>query len=732
MNGVTLALQRGNIPLLLAAFLFALLAAVWAYRRTIPPVSAPVRRLLGALRFASTALLLALLFDPLLTVSREETLRPAVAVLLDRSASMGIVDGEGGPRRLAADRALREEPAAVLEKLERRYEVVRYGFSGALHPWEEEGEGDATDLSRAVEEAVEAEWERGLDGIVLLSDGAVNAGRDPVRVAEEAGVPIFPIPIGDPEAVRDLSIRQALANRLVYANSRVAAEVTIRAQGFAGESVPVSIREGDREVARDTVRFEGRRETRTLTFRFPVTEEGIRRFRVEAPVSEGERVGENNHLDFTIEVVKERLRVLLFADRPGWDFAFLRRTLEKDANLSVYAFFQGLGGGPAPADPGAPGNEPFPATEEELRRFDLVFLFGVPDAVRREWGEALDRFVRVRGGGLVFLAVDPLRRGVPEPLASLLPVAASPGDLYQEGGFKPRITTEGVRHPILRIEPEDAENVARWEELPPLLGMNRLGPVRPGATPLAVHPGLDVEGRPAPLLVLGPAGKGRVLVVNGAGFWRWDFRMWGLGKSNRTYERLWSNALRWMVARGGFQNVTVRPEEMTVRRSETIDLRGLVLDESLSPVPDARLEVTVHSDMGEPERFFLEPDPAEPGAYHRSIGPLPPGEYAYEAAAQKGGALLGKDEGAFSVSDFSPEFLDTERNDELLAAIARASGGRVLPVEELAEWGGDLSLPSRTRIARSEREIWNHPAVLILLVLLFGAEWFIRKRKGLS
>jgi hypothetical protein len=285
---------------------------------------------------------------------------------------------------------------------------------------------------------------------------------------------------------------------------------------------------------------------------------------------------------------------------------------------------------------------------------------------------------------------------------------------------------------MLRVHVDPARNAEVWGDLPPLVGWNRIGPLRPGSVLLAARPGEGGGGEDAPAIAFRSAGRGRVLLVNGGGLWRWEFRTRGSAEEEGTYGRFWASAVRWLSAREGFRNVTVKPEKMTAERGEAVAFRGLVLDASLSPVADARIDVALSGPGGDERRFQVEPDPAEAGAYCHTVGPLPPGEYAYSAVAVRGSAPLGEDRGEFTVSDFSAEFLDTERNDRLLESIARAAGGRVLPAEEISSWEGDLGLAARARRVRSEREIWNHPGFFLLLLALFSAEWFLRKRSGLS
>ncbi len=439
---------------------------------------------------------------------------------------------------------------------------------------------------------------------------------------------------------------------------------------------------------------------------------------------------ENNSLLFTVEAVKERLEILLLSERPGWDFTFLKRSLARDPNVRTACFVQAKDGSPRPVDG---GTAPFPRTAGELYRYDLLIVQGIPAVLRGGWGDPLKRYVRDRGGALLMMIGERSDGTVPKEIEEILPVLAVAGRLrFDEGPFEFRLTDAGEAHPMLRLHTDRSSSAGLWSELPPLTGAATIGPVRPGAQLLAAHPHLRVDGREVPVLALGAAGKGRVLLLNGAGSWRWDFRMWGVGRSNRVYERFWSNAVRWLVAREGYRNITVKPENLTYDRGETITFRGLVMDESLNPVARARVEVAIEGPGGEVGSFRLGPVPSEGGAYRRTVGPFPPGDYSYRAVVVQGDVPLGEEEGEFSVSEFCAEFLETERNDALLRSLAEVSGGRILPAEEIAEWGGDLSLESRIRRIREEREIWNHPAVFVVLLLFLSAEWFLRKRWGLS
>jgi hypothetical protein len=78
--------------------LLSLAAAFYFYRRTNPPSPRWMRRLLFGLRSVALMLLLLALTEPVLTLTAVRSEKPAFAVLIDRSASMGLVDGRGRRR----------------------------------------------------------------------------------------------------------------------------------------------------------------------------------------------------------------------------------------------------------------------------------------------------------------------------------------------------------------------------------------------------------------------------------------------------------------------------------------------------------------------------------------------------------------------------------------------------------------------------------------------------------
>ena len=113
--------------------------------------------------------------------------------------------------------------------------------------------------------------------------------------------------------------------------------------------------------------------------------------------------------------------------------------------------------------------------------------------------------------------------------------------------FAPKLTDEGLRHPITQLRFDRRDNLARWAGLPQLEGVNLVAGVKPGATVLLEHPTLRAGDRPMPVLVVGEHGKGRTLALLTDSAWRWGFLASGRdGDDGRAYTRFMENAVRWL------------------------------------------------------------------------------------------------------------------------------------------------------------------------------------------
>lgn len=728
---MSLDFQADSLTWILVAFILACILIYGVSRRLFTLVSPAVAWGLVGLRIAAAAVLLAILSEPASRMLQERTESPGVAVLVDTSASMGLTDGQGRRNEIRA--AVLSGDA--LNAIKTRYRVHSYRFAEDLAPLPE-GEADSlrtdgagTDIGAALSFLENGSRAGRFAAAILVSDGNFTVGRDPLRVAEDLDLPLYTVGIGDTTDVRDIGISHLTVNEVAYAGSNVPVEVVVGARGYDRVRVPVTLREGDRILRSEEITLDGREGDRTVVFHVVPDTVGLHRYQVEVPELDGEITEKNNRRGFTIKVLKSGLRVLYVEGAPRADVGFLRRTLEKDASLEVTSIVFRPDGATYP--------EPMPASRTDWFSYDLVILGSVDYERIRPWAHFLVSFVEERGGGLIaFGGPRSFEMGgyAGTPVGNMMPFGIAAAARGMTGkNFVPALTADGRAHPITRLDDDPAESERSWTELPPLPGMNQVGPAKPGATVLARNPAWRTERGDAPAIAEHRYGQGRVLGIAAQGLWRWDLMMWGSGGTNAAYERFWNNAVRWITVREGSRRIRVASDKLRYRDGETIRFDGQIYDESYRPVEEADVSVTVRSEQEDADalRLDLSSTGQGHGRYAGRLQFLPAGAYSFEAAAALNGRPMGTDRGEFVVGEAGAEFERTRMNRALLVQLADMTGGRFYLPSETERMADEVDLDEITVQETRTFTLWDHPAVLILLVGLLAVEWLMRRYTGM-
>jgi hypothetical protein len=149
--------------------------------------------------------------------------------------------------------------------------------------------------------------------------------------------------------------------------------------------------------------------------------------------------------------------------------------------------------------------------------------------------------------------------------------------------------------------------------------------------------------------------------------------------------------------------------------------------------PAASAEVRVDL-FGLAERKVLQSRTASagPDGVARVIfDPVPAGAYKLRATARLNGKELGEADDAVAVRSVGPEMADASVRTELLADIARATGGRAYELPMGGFPDAPLLDPPLVEVGRSkDAPLWDRWGWLVALAVLLGAEWFLRRRFG--
>jgi uncharacterized membrane protein len=729
----------------LALAALVLVAAVWfSFRGFRGEPSKPRRALLFGFRVLAALLVLALLFEPGLELRAESRVRARVALLFDTSKSMKFPASPGGPSRAQEQQRWAKEHADDLAKLGSRFQLDLYGFDKEVQPLDlarlpVDPQGPATDLLGAVTgAAANGSGGRPLAGVFVASDGADNAelgsGIPPAATQElrKLDAPLFALPIGA-AAAKDLAIEKIAVDDFAFVRNQVTVDVTVSARGFAATDVPVVLEREGQPVAQKTVRLEGDPARAEVKLSFVPDRTGKFAFTVRAPVYEGEAIAQNNQKSFVLKVIRDRVRVLLVVGRPSWDVRFLRQLLKRDPNVDLISFFILRTPGD---DPHSSQDElsliPFPTQEifqEQLKTFDLVLFqnFNHRPYHMSQYLDGIAEYVR-EGGAFAMIGGDQSFSAgdyAGTPIEDILPVALLPPGptAVDETPAKLILTDAGLRHPVTELSSTAA---ASWAKLPELPGLNTTGPLKSGGQTLLQ----SNQGRP--VLVVGEAGRGRVMALLTDSSWYWSFVAAGQSQGPRAYETFWHSAIRWLVRDPALTPMSVASERPSFEPgTEPPSLDVQVRGSDYRPVPGAQLSVVVTSAADAAPHPSGSAVAGPDGSARLSLLPLPAGAYKATVTARRAdGTTVGEAEDAFVVAPATRELVEAAPRPDVLQAMAKATGGKVID-------GGDQlsALPWRDPALvevgqRTSKPLWDNWKVLLALCLVVGAEWTLRRRWG--
>ena len=720
--------------------------AAWLTLRTYRAVRAGSRPLdravLTAVRVAALGVLALLLLRPVLVLSSVVPQENFLGILIDDSRSMRIADRDETPRRRFVEEQLAAPDGPLRAALADRFALRFFGFSSetdrvaALD--ELTYDGTRTHVGNALERAHDELSGVPLSGLVVVSDGADNREGglgESLLPLQASGVPVFTVGLGREEFERDVQLGRVATPRRVLRGASLAVELVVTQRGYRGETVTVQIEDEGRIVATEDVVLPADGEPRTVRMRFTAAEAGPRLYSFQVAPQPGEMVTQNNLREALIVVEDRSRRILYFEGEPRWEVKFLLRGVADDENLHVTLlqrtaenkFFRLGVEGPDEL----PGG--FPTTRAELFRYSGLILGSIeanyftPDQLRM-----IADFVNRRGGGLLMLGSHrSFAQGgyAGTPVADVLPVVLDPLAADDEESFFAEIraaaTRAGASHAATQIAGTEQASAERWETLPSVTVVNPITEAKPGATVL-------LNGTPGDLIVLAfqryGAGKSLALPIQDS--WMWQMHA-DIPVEDLTHETFWRRLLRWVVD-GAPDQVVARAPQDRVEPDETVTVLADVVDPGFEELNNSTVVAVVTDPQGNVTERRMDWTAEQDGEYRTTFTAADEGFYEVRVEASSDGELLGEDAAYVQAAPSDSEFYDSTMRAPLLRRIADETGGRFYTADTAAALADDVRYVGRGVTVVEERDLWDMPALLLLLMALVLGEWGYRRFRGLA
>ncbi len=705
----------------------ALAGISWLLYRRRGFMQPPQMIAVWVLQVAMLAVIVWVLLQPTLGTEQLRAGENAVAFVLDNSESMAYGESES---RL--QQAMRSLSASLAEDRTLDMSVQYYELSDRARSvdsfLESEPSGGETSIAASLTDVLQEARFSPLAAIVLSSDGAdTSGGLSPEELAEVAGfgVPVHTVGVGRESIPEDIELTDVVLADKALPGSTITARVSIRHD--AGGSTRVKVYNGDDLLESLPVELSPDAGNTTAWVNIKLNEAGHHRIRFTVDGIPGEQELRNNSRSTLVQVADQTYRILYFEGEPRWEYKFMRRAIDNDDDLQIATLLrvspnkfyrQGIESPEQLADG-------FPTTRDELFGYDALIIGSVEAAsLSDEQQDIIHDFVSERGGSLLMLAgPNGLGNGGwgQSNIADVLPARLPPTttDTFFRKKASVVLTPQGADDQMLRLADSNDENRDAWNGLPEVADYQVTGNLKPAALTL-LNAMTDVGQ--LPLLITQQFGRGHSYILASGGTWRWQMSM---PVEDQSHETFWRQMLRALVASAP-TSVSLTASGDT--GSSGVALRAEFRDDAYRPVDDIGVTTVVAHEDGDSYTVNLEPSADEPGVFLANINPSASGTWYFEAVAERNGEPIDVARASIHYESGQSEYFDFRRDSRALQRLSEATGGQYLEPDGLDALPDLLRYSSSGITETDYRPIWDAPAIFLLLLLLKGGEWLLRRR----
>lgn len=688
------------IPLLI----FGISYTYFVYRFTIPVTSLFIKISLIILRSTTLTLIIAILFEPSISFNYSIKMHPKSLLLIDNSSS--IVNKDSVNRSDKTHTFISDFKSSVdgdINYFTFGKEVTPIKINDDFKLMFDESITNFDNLANHFKS------ENNVSSITLISDGIINEGTNSYSSFEKLNIPIFTIAIGDTSQPSDISIKKVSYNKLIYINKTTEIKSIIRNTNLAGHKVFVTLYDNYGVLGKEQIKL-NENGINSVTFNYEPLNLGKQRLIVKVSQLSEEETEENNSYPFIVDVLNDKIKVLLIAGAPSSDLSTLTQSLLKNKNIKLSRTIQ-------------------ITTNKFLDKKDNTAKLDSADIILM-----LD-FPTSDTPTILLSQVKNTLASNRKPFFLFLSQSVDYSKLYFLREQLPFSTTKISINKIL-VQPEIKsfnntllKNTLGWSKLPPIY-MNTAGlKLKSGTTILAVG---KSRNRPLqiPLLFSSNIASSRSIVLNGFNFWKWNLQ------SDNSVENLFNkfiaDAIKWLGANNNQKRIFVNTSKDIYNSNESIDFIGNAYDESLSPRNDATFNIKITSNNFEK---LLELTSTQNGKYEGTTNISQSGNFNYSANISLPGEPTKIVNGKFIISKTNLENINFVLNSNYLKFISNTMSGKSFDIESYSNLFDEINKLSernaKNKIVETRYNIWTNEWVLVLIVLLLAFEWLIRKKKGM-
>ena len=532
-------------------------------------------------------------------------------------------------------------------------------------------------------------------GAVIISDGLITEGKDPIKDFQEFDFPIHTIGIGEGSELVDVTIESIDAPTVVLKSDWVDVNITIQSVGNIGDRLSVSLYNNRELQGSKHIRLMGMESKKEVNFRFRPKEIGKQQYEVRISSVEDEIDIQNNRQKFSLLVLKDRYKVALLTGSPNKNTSVLKQKLKNNPRVELDHFIR------ITETRFQPAIKTFWESPYELIIFDNYPIKPLSSNFVRILGKKL-----LSNQSALFLILGPN-----QTIVSFNGITSILGVVTEDS------TIESNRFYWEFVD----EQIDAGGNFPPLKQNILITGKQVSSDTLAV----TEQGWP--LWLRNQNGTIRTMIWTSPELNTLYFHDQKLSQEG-SFSVIWNQSISWLLKSGGEHENFFRLNKNRYQQGEMVQVTGT---QPFEKTQDKTENIIINVTHGSTD--IITRDILYNIEEQRWLGEFRapgPGEYNY--SIQLGSNQDPIQTGTFQILESQIELNQVYLNKKLLATISNSTDGQFFVWDSRDSLFSEIN-PKVRREFKAEIIKFNESRVLlIIMILLLCVEWFIRRHRGLS
>ena len=576
-------------------------------------------------------------------------------------------------------------------KLSNKYDVQSFTFGAAIKKSDSLNFSETETNMSAFFDFYKSNFiGRNVGAIILISDGLVNSGFNPIYAAKDIREPIYAIALGDTLVNKDISIVNIEHNQSAYIGDNFPVKISIKATFAEKEPLHLTVSTKNKVVVEETIQIPNANYSTIIPLNLKAETVGSQLYTVKIAPLKSEVNLSNNQANFFIDIRDSKETIAIVYHAPHPDIECIKSALETNSNYAIKLI-----------------DANSITTIDKHEKISLYILHQLSKS----------------DNALSLLAASS---------SPILFIGDAPGSatlgIKNASNYSQNIAVEPCLNELFSlftISPELKDFINHSPAIISPIGSYQV----PASSSVLMYRKIGNVETSDPLFLFNSINNKRVGYFLGDGLWRWSFANVKLSGTRKLFNELINKTVYYLSVSSDNKRFYIYNKHV-FNENENIEMTAEVLNSSYELISEPDIKLSIIN--AENKKFNFLFDKSTSG-YHLKAGSLPPGIYSYEATVKIGSENFNQ-KGNFIVQKLLLENSTTTADHHLLYTISQQHNGKVIypstmnSLENLLDKRDDIVTISHEENEQSD--LINFKLFFLLIVILLGLEWTIRKRNG--